>query len=655
MMITRLLLIDSDAEALARIKNALERAGSYEAKVFVTGQAALEYAAQYPPSVAVIALNITDITPPDLVQALRRLRPGLPVLLRAPAAVDERVVHVLRAQGLLVGAYTTRALLPLVESALQAATHQEQPASEPSQEPASQDTPARPYRPASGLGDDFSAFGEVLETIKPGTSPAKNDDSFNLLVESLRAPVEKPPLPQRRERLANWAIATDEISEEGDVDLPPGEDRLFQKLAAEEPPVPTLEDTGTVRDLIAITDFSEQDEDAAVVEIPEDMIESMAGLSLSEQEQDLLHALAAVSETPHSGGTSPVVSPHPELVPMPDDIRSRLENDNLLHPAGPLPPPATGAAAPPAYPVRAPSDTPDSAHPAARALQITQERLESSAQASILIREDGIIAWVGALAQSDIEQIVSMVNYTSVQPGDPPKIKFVSLPEAHLHYMVVATPTVEDMVLLTVFPDSMHLRIIRQQTRNILEALLNSLQEPPAAPEEVEEVPPAAEEAPAADLESPAPSDSAAPEDSPEPGEAAPVEAPPIDPATLMKYACAWILRDPQTELDRELLAALPAWIDDLIAERRWLCEQIDAQPDYLSLVISIPPAETPSEVVQWLMAETAQKLLAARPGLAPGPEAESGLWADAYYIIAPGRPLTSEEISRFIRYQRES
>ncbi len=90
MMITRVLFIDSDANAVARIQDALERTGDYEAAVFSTGQAALEYAAQHPPMVAVIALNLRDITVPTLVVQLRRLQPDLPLIIRATGAGPNR-------------------------------------------------------------------------------------------------------------------------------------------------------------------------------------------------------------------------------------------------------------------------------------------------------------------------------------------------------------------------------------------------------------------------------------------------------------------------------------------------------------------------------------------------------------------------------------
>jgi REP element-mobilizing transposase RayT len=95
----------------------------------------------------------------------------------------------------------------------------------------------------------------------------------------------------------------------------------------------------------------------------------------------------------------------------------------------------------------------------------------------------------------------------------------------------------------------------------------------------------------------------------------------------------------------------MSAWLEEIVAAQHWLADQIDVQPDYVSAVIGVPPAEAPSQVVQRLMNETAQRALAAYPDLAPEAAA---LWADAYYVVAPGRPLTGEEISRFVSFQRQ-
>lgn len=686
-MITRVLFIDSDAEALARIKQALEAAGDFEAKVFVTGEAALEYASLNPPTVAVISLNVQDVSPARLVDQLRAIRPGLVLLLRAPTETDEQVIAALNPEGVLHGGYSARVLLPMLEDTLYPAAREDE------------DLPPGVSASMRYLDEDAAAFGEILRSIEPGAHPPGKQDTFDVLVDSMRGKADKPSLPQRQ-RLANWARAAEAETEAFAQQEPePANDVLFQKLAAEEPPMPTLDDTGTVRDLIAITDFEELS-DSDSVEIPEEMIrayDEIAGIEFDEVEQDLLDALAA-ADMP-DGATTPLTdaaaSTVQELIPMPDDVRSKIEAGSTR----PIEAPAVEATgtpppdAPEAMSVATPPDNrPADTDAAALALQLTQHTLKSSAQATLLMRHRSVIASAGDLSETDIDALIDLLDYETVLSGGKIKIKFVSLPDSGMNHMAVAAPTVDDMVLVMVFTENMHLRGIRQQAKTLTEALLATYQS--AAPPPDGPARPGVQPVGELDFETPAPDASeqvltatyesedsqfgttgtmdsqgddgpalavhgedtqGAGDDIREATESEPL----LDPAELVKYACAWILRDPEAELDSDLVDALPVWLDKIITAHHWLPEQIDVQPDYISVVISVAPGDTPSQVVETLMDETAQRVLAARPELSmngdPAGEPYTALWADAYYIVAPGRPLTHEELSNFISYQRES
>ena len=66
-------------------------------------------------------------------------------------------------------------------------------------------------------------------------------------------------------------------------------------------------------------------------------------------------------------------------------------------------------------------------------------------------------------------------------------------------------------------------------------------------------------------------------------------------------------------------------------------------QPSFVSVQVSIPATETPIATVETLMRETA-----ARAN-------DEALWADAYYIVAPGRAVTQQEIASFMEYRRDA
>ena len=195
-MIVRVLFVDSDAGSLARIKGALEKAGDYEAVVFTTGEAALEDASQTPPTIAVVSLNVRDTTPATIVEGLRAIRPEIPVLLRAPGAANQTLLDTLSPFDVLYGGYSARVLLPMIEDALAADLL-------PSRKPQAQAEPQGPVTNGHQVlrqthaDDDITAFGEVLDAIEPGPQD-EEQDTFKTLVDSLRTPLDRPSMLNRR-------------------------------------------------------------------------------------------------------------------------------------------------------------------------------------------------------------------------------------------------------------------------------------------------------------------------------------------------------------------------------------------------------------------------------------------------------------------------
>ena len=406
-----------------------------------------------------------------------------------------------------------------------------------------------------------------------------------------------------------------------------------------------------MRDLIAAADPDlATAAQTAAVDVPDEMIEDAQIRPLDSTEQDLLAALAAVSDEPDASAESPASG---DLVAMPENVRQALNT-----------------------PVAA-----DLEQAAALAVQLTQHTLAMSAAATMLLRDNRLVTWAGELSELDVRALAETVDCATVLEGGKIKIRYAALRESRDSYMIVAAPTIEDMVLVMILGQHTQVSSIQQQAAVLTEALRETLEpaappvEPPIpsndadselfftetpAPDASESFFPAAAEADESALgvtgaleiegEDAQPVATEAENHSRAAAREAPELAPQIDPATLVKYTCAWILRDPESELDNELVAAVPGWLDEVSTDRHWLADQIEAQPDYVSVVINVPPAAVPSEVVGILKQELGQRILVERPALAASPEQ---LWADAYYAVAPGRPLTGEEISRFISFQR--
>lgn len=594
-MFSRILFVDSEAAALARITRAIERTGLYEADAFVTAQAALEHAALHPPDLAVIALNLGDMPPVALAMRLREMRPGLPIVLRMTTELDAETMRLVSPQAIVRGNYAAREVLPLLEYAL---TEGQSLATQSFiiPEPAMPDSTAR-------IETDF---GEILASPKQQSPGEQND--FERLVDSLRAPEEKPSLLKRGESLAGPP---------GGQSITPVEesspaDDSFYRLAAEEPPLPGLEDTGTISDLIAVASAATSQDRAGVIDIPEEMIEDTPSTALADTAE-----LAISAAPPDRVGPAPL--PHRPAT------RTR---------------PIGQEAEPASADVRA----------AALALELTQHTLESAAQASVLVQQGQVIAMAGQLPPEEVRRLVEIIDWQAVLAEGTTKIKFATLPESRVNYMIVAAPTVEDMVLMTVYPENIHLRAIRQQTRAIVEALARAAQmlpqDQPSAAAPPPEPPPAPQPAAAAP-EPPAP----AREEASQPARTPAGPRPQAQASKLETLACAWILRDPTGELDPDTIRALAATLNGVLADRNWTAGQVEIQPDYVSVVLSVPVEEALSRVIQTLMGETARCVAALRPELGSAGD----IWADAYYVVTPGRPLTALEVAQFISYQRQT
>ena len=124
--------------------------------------------------------------------------------------------------------------------------------------------------------DEVDTFGDVLGAIDPAAPAAEGETytpgSFDDLVNSMRAERQRTPLPDRHQQFIEFILTggmdtlltelekakTGEFEQVNAEDSEPApEADSFTVLAAEEPPLPTLEESGTVGDLmIGVSDSS---------------------------------------------------------------------------------------------------------------------------------------------------------------------------------------------------------------------------------------------------------------------------------------------------------------------------------------------------------------------------------------------------------------
>jgi hypothetical protein len=197
------------------------------------------------------------------------------------------------------------------------------------------------------------------------------------------------------------------------------------------------------------------------------------------------------------------------------------------------------------------------------------------------------------------------------------------------------------------FPSETPLRIIRQQARHLIQALESVPEQPFEAeaattlpsrptdlrpPDGLREAVGIGDERFTADEAVSLPAAEPAPISPPEPPRA---EGP------YTTYAFVWLPHS--STISQDVSDVVVDWLAAIATEHMWQVEGVEVQPTYISVQISIPANETPTTTVEILMRDTAVRAN------------EEALWADAYYIVAPGRAVTQQEIASFMEYRRDA
>jgi hypothetical protein len=117
--------------------------------------------------------------------------------------------------------------------------------------------------------------------------------------------------------------------------------------------------------------------------------------------------------------------------------------------------------------------------------------------------------------------------------------------------------------------------------------------------------------------------------------------APPRAEGPYTTYAFVWLPHSSPIAVG--VSDVLVDWLTAIATEHAWQVDGVEVQPTYITVQISIPANETPTATVETLMRDTA-----ARAN-------DQALWADAYYIVAPGRAVTQQEIANFMEYRRDA
>ncbi len=227
----RVLIINPRIDFAVSIKKALEDTGAFEVYPFTGVETALDFLRGHPQDVALVDSEAPGVRLDDFVSRARGLQPDI-AIIASPRRIDAQIIRKLGLQDTLDLPFTARDIIPLLQHALQDRLDML-----PDTREVRQDTPEEsetllipPRAPASGKSAErrppptLPEFSSLDKLVVHSGEFEKGLDGGDTLHVELETPVNPPP-------------PAAPVS------------KTFERLAAEEPPMPGGEDTGTVADL----------------------------------------------------------------------------------------------------------------------------------------------------------------------------------------------------------------------------------------------------------------------------------------------------------------------------------------------------------------------------------------------------------------------
>lgn len=717
----RVLLVNRQINALVKLKQALEQTGKFEVKTFGSFNAALEFLRTRSHDVAVLDFTMPRLSGVDMVLQARAIQPDI-AIIASPAKPDvQSVVRDLQLSGVVDFPISARQLIPLLEHAATQTIDvipdtSEAPVLENESDTLTIDSPDEDMGETPQETPVFSSLDSVLvniggfehelgtETIDVDMSDAGYAESQSIEFiltgefEDLKRNVQGPPLKRPKDEDADAAVD------------------VFQKIAREEPPMPGLEENGTVGDLMAgmvDTDLQEvvdilkgaqvkspesQPESPPEIEGEDDIGENTARLILKtaleesdsvEFSLDKLLANIQSKLPPGKEGVQPLpsweqeedrysrepdfledgeikaVTPPPKTLPehkpknpeseapqTTDEVDEVVESPTEV-PSEPLseppkapvetsaigeqesePQPVESIAESDAVDAPVTEDDDEDRDVAQLALALTQASLELSATATLLTRDDQVLASAGDLADEDIEAIGRAIGHNwDAEPGQT-RLRFINLPGTDDRYMVFARHTDDDYTLIMAFAGEMKLSLIQRQSEELLDALQSV---PDVVDEDDEEVNALSQQLDT--LEKEITSQMAA----------VPTDLfPRVDAGPLTSYAFVWLVNDPHFTLTDAVAQAIVAGLDLQLGREGWGVERLEVAEDYVYLIVGVPGERTAHDIIADLKRRAGEMAHGSDERIDP-----ATLWSDSYLAFAPGRELAVDEIQRYINFAR--
>lgn len=248
------------------------------------------------------------------------------------------------------------------------------------------------------------------------------------------------------------------------------------------------------------------------------------------------------------------------------------------------------------------------------AVTITQQMTELTADATVLTRDNRIVAFSGEMTLENFRDLRHAIGDDWSAPSNQSRIRFIQLPGSRTDYMISSHSTDADYSLSMIFGGDKRLREIRHQSERMLSALA-------AAP---------GADSPELAL-------------GPQPSEAEP--APGAD--AKQPFVFVWLVSDPTWLLNQSLAEQLVFWLEVQLNSLNWSISRLDVHQDFIYLCADVPGRRPPEQLMRLVM-ERSRQIARSEDRALP-----DDLWADAYLVLQPGRDMSESELQSFLQFAR--
>lgn len=634
--VKRILLLTRDVQFAINIKRALESLGEYAVTTVTEARNAIEQLRRKPHHLVLMDIQNLAIAPEVMIDLIRA-RQGEIAIVLAPDNQDAHdLAQAYRVQGVVDIPVVSRLLIPVLEGSITDVYEALPQTAKVRAIEAQEDTvnieslvdsllvdQVMPSYTLQKLQASYRLLHPTDESDKAGPAP----DRLELEIESDN---DSDTIRYRHLRGADQAGATT-VKQDEDTPLSgPGEQSTVRDLGrALSRPTPEASELATTAAMTGRHDADSLGRLLRAFENENTTIENLPGAGLyTDFGRDSSEDSSLKTERPSGrdiAGTEdmsrrglPAEDTLPALgqttLPAVSNVREEMATtDAAMSAAASRQAEASGSVHTPLY------GRVEDPYLRQLAIVMTQTMTELTAEATLLTRENAVVAYSGTLKPDDMKALRDAINDDWTADQNRSRLRFLTLPDGGGHFMLYSKGTLDDMTLSLVFAGDQSLSAINRQGERMLQAMT---------------------QVPAVDI------NSVADESDTEPTLAL-GDGPGMRTGSAQPITIVWLVADPTTPLSQNVAKQLVFWLEVQLNNLGWTVRRIDVHQDFVYLLADIPGVAAPDQIAKDLMTRS-ERIARWEDQTLP-----AELWADAYLVLQPGRDLEARELRGFLSFAR--